>query len=64
MNQMEQAIQDLKYARSLGETAFNQHIDIWSIVGLQDQDDIDYADAIKEIKQKLGTDKCLLKEQK
>lgn len=70
MTAREEAIADCKYAKSLGNTALEKHIQSWSIPFEQHvkqgylvcPDDDVYIDAIAEISQKLDTDECLLKE--
>lgn len=62
-----QAISDCKYALSLSETAFNQHILNWTCKAYSDfsegemlQEDQEYLLTLKEIQDKLHTDQCLL----
>lgn len=58
----EEAISDCKYAKSLGEVAFQQHMSIWS--GFPpgfDSPDYEYWCTLSEIQEKLETDECLLK---
>jgi hypothetical protein len=66
MTPMEEAIITCKYALSLGLTALNEHIDMWmddevNASGILSYDEVQYIKALTEIKQKLGTEQCLLK---
>lgn len=61
------AIADCKYGLSLGEVALNEHIKHWTGVAAKankacfDKDEYQYFVAMNEIKNKLGTEQCLLK---
>lgn len=61
MTPREEAIGDMKYAKSLGMTALKQHYLIWRgatvVVGTECAE---YASVIMEIYDKLDTDECLL----
>lgn len=61
MTPREQAIDDCKYANSLGETALKQHYLIWrgDTIPLGSSD-TEYASAVMEIWDKLNTPECLL----
>lgn len=63
MTPREQAISDMKYAKSLGETALFQHFDLWSRkdwpFNPQPGDD-EYFQALQEIMRKRDTNECLL----
>jgi hypothetical protein len=59
----EEAIADMRYAKSLGMTALKQHYLIWrGATVLFPSYDQEYAGFIMEIYDKLDTDDCLLKE--
>lgn len=68
MTPREEAISDCRYARSLGEIALSQHIDIWTGVHAQaskvelNREEYSYFVAMNELKRKLDTDECLLTE--
>lgn len=68
MTPREEAIADCKYARSLGEIALSQHIDMWTGLRAQaskvelNRDEYSYFVAMNELKRKLNTEECLLKE--
>ncbi len=63
MTPREEAISDMKYAKSLGMTALNQHYLIWrGATVLHPSADAEYAQAVMEVYDKLDTDECLLKE--
>lgn len=63
MTDLEEAIGNCKYARSLGEVALQQHLESWaSAVMAFDDEDYNYYLSVMEIKQKLDTEECLLKE--
>lgn len=57
----EEAIQDCKYAKQCEGSALSLHIAIWSGATGVTGDDIEYRNTINEIKEKLGTEQCLLK---
>lgn len=61
MTPQEEAIADMRYARSLGDTALKQHYLIWrgTTVPL-DSYDAEYASTVMEIWDKLNTPECLL----
>jgi hypothetical protein len=65
MTPREEAIADMKYAKSLGMTALKQHYLIWRgatlVVGTSNAE---YSLAVMEIYDKLDTEKCLLKGEK
>lgn len=61
MTPREEAISDCKYARSLGETALNQHYMIWrGHTVVVDSYNDQYAATVMEIWDKLNTPECLL----
>ena len=61
MTPREQAISDMKYAKSLGETALNQHYMHWRGATVPYSSDVaEYAQVVMEIYNKLYTDECLL----
>lgn len=65
MTPREEAIADMRYAKSLGETALKQHYLIWrGMTVLYPSYDADYAKVVMEIYDKLDTEECLLKEGK
>lgn len=57
-----QAIADCKYGLSLGNTTLRSHIGIWLLpfAGDGSAEDVEYQSTIKEIKEKLGSEECLL----
>ena len=58
----EEAIADMRYAKSLGETALKQHYLIWRGRTVPyPSDAAEYASTVMEIYEKLETDECLLK---
>lgn len=58
----DEAISDCKYAKSLGVFALTQHFCIWAgYRSLDNASDHEYREAINEIKEKLGSEECLLK---
>jgi hypothetical protein len=67
MNEHDEAVADCKYASLLGEVALNQHLERWSDMGVdpdkvyREEGEYEYHLAIVEIKEKLGTEQCLLK---
>lgn len=62
MTPREQAIDDMKYAKSCGATALKQHYMIWRGATLPyPSDDAEYAQAVMEVYDKLDTEECLLK---
>lgn len=62
MTPREEALADMRYAKSLGETALKQHYLIWkNPVKTRDfEGDREYQLAIMEIWDKLNTPECLL----
>jgi hypothetical protein len=61
MTDRDAAIADAKWAWFLGETALKQHLHNWcDPTGLGDYDYVYHLTSI-EIRNKLGTDECLLK---
>lgn len=64
MTPMEEAIITCRYASNLGFTALKEHIDIWVEDDSADftEDELMYIEALIEIKSKLGTEQCLLKQ--
>lgn len=67
MTSMEEAITTCKYALSLGLTALNEHFDLWidpvfNAMHPLSGDEPQYVEALIEIKSKLGTEECLLKQ--
>lgn len=62
MTPREEALADMRYAKSLGETALKQHYIIWrNPVKTRDcEEDKEYQLAILEINAKLNTPECLL----
>lgn len=57
----DEAIADCKYGHSLGGLPLEFHMAIW-IAGTEvTGEDIEYRNTILEIKNKLGTEECLLK---
>lgn len=65
MTPREEAIADMRYAKSLGEVALTQHYLIWRGATVPyPSDDAEYASVIMEIYNKLDTEECLLKEGK
>lgn len=62
MSPREEAIADMKYAKSLGMTALKQHYMIWRGATVPYPSDVaEYAGVIMEIYDKLDTEECLLK---
>lgn len=62
MTPREEAIADMTYAKSLGETALKQHYMIWRGATVPCPSDVaEYADVVMEIYDKLETEECLLK---
>lgn len=60
-----EAIQDCRYAKSLGEVALQEHIRHWSHpAAVENTEDRQYQLAILEIARKLGTSEDLLEERK
>ena len=63
MQPREQAIADMKYAQSLGETAVRQHFDIWALktppFDPKQGDDVYFA-TLQEVMNKRNTTDCLL----
>lgn len=59
----EMAVADCKYAKSLGDLALIEHFKHWLDINAicEYLEDIQYQAAIREIKNKLGTEECLLK---
>ncbi|UAV89729.1 hypothetical protein [Pseudomonas phage COT4] len=63
MTPREEAIADMRYAKSLGETALKQHYLIWRGATVPyPSDDAEYAGVVMEVYDKLDTEECLLKE--
>lgn len=64
MNRNQQdAVMDCRYALSLSQTALHQHLNTWlESLDEMSEDDKEYCLTLAEIKAKLGTNKCLLKE--
>lgn len=67
MTPLEEAIITCKYASNLGLTALNEHFNLWidpefNAMHPLSGDEQDYVDALIEIKNKLGTEQCLLKQ--
>ena len=62
MTPREEALADMRYAKSLGETALKQHYIIWrNPVKTRDcEEDEEYQLKILEIQTKLNTPECLL----
>ncbi len=61
MTEREAAIADMRYAKSLGETALKQHYSIWRGATVPYPSDMaEYACSVIEIYEKLGTAECLL----
>lgn len=59
----ETAVADCKYAKSLGRIALNQHFSHWSgPTSGYTLEEMYYRQYMDEIKQKLDTEECLLKE--
>lgn len=57
----DEAIADCKYAKSLGVFALTQHLCMWAgYRSLDNASDHEYREAINEIKEKFGSDECLL----
>lgn len=57
----DEAIADMRYAKSLGETALKQHYMIWRGATVPFPSDVaDYAATVMEIYEKLGSEECLL----
>lgn len=57
-----EAIADMTYAKSLGETALKQHYMIWRGATVPYPSDVaEYAACVMEIYENLGTEQCLLK---
>lgn len=62
MTPREEAISDMKYAKSLGETALKQHYMIWRGATVPYPSDVaEYARTVMEVYENLGTEECLLK---
>lgn len=63
MTHIEEAVITCKYALSLGLEGLNQHIDMWldESIPYENADELKYANALREVKSKLGTEQCLLK---
>ena len=61
------AIADCKYGLSLGEVALNEHIEHWTGFAAKahkacfDKDEYHYFVAMKDIKNKLVTENCIIK---
>lgn len=62
MTPEEQAIDDCKYAISLGEAAYSNHIHLWLDAKVSNDGDLEYQKTICKIVLNLGTDRCLLGE--
>lgn len=63
MTPREEAIKDMKYAKSLGLTALKQHYTIWRGATVPYPSDVaEYAQTVMEVYENLETDNCLLKE--
>ena len=63
MTPREEAINDMKYAKSLGLTALKQHYTIWRGATVPYPSDVaEYAQTVMEVYENLETDNCLLKE--
>lgn len=61
MTPLEEALADMRYANSLGETALKQHYLIWRGATIPiGSSDIEYVRAVMEIWDKLNTPECLL----
>lgn len=57
-----EAITDCKYALSLGKTALYEHFSFWMPEhNLDSETDIQYRNTLFEIRNKMGTEECLLK---
>jgi hypothetical protein len=62
MTPREEAIADMKYAKSLGMTALKQHYMIWRGATVPYPSDVaEYASVVMEIYGKLDTEDCMLK---
>lgn len=58
----EEAIADMRYAKSLGQTALKQHYMIWRGATVPFPSDVaEYAATVMEVYEKLGSEVCLLK---
>ena len=58
-----EAVEDCQWALGMSETALHQHIDMWTgFPPSVDSPQYSYWCTIAEIKSKLGTNECLLKE--
>lgn len=65
MTPREEAIADMRYARSCGTTAYWEHLAQWMPEHpLDSEHDKEYRKTLFEIRDKLYTDECLLKEGK
>lgn len=57
----DEAIADMRYAKSLGETALKQHYMIWRGATVPFPSDVaEYAATVMEVYEKLGSEECLL----
>lgn len=64
MSPREEAIADMRYAKSLGMTALKQHYMIWRGATVPYPSDVaEYASVVMEVYDKLDTDECLLENQ-
>lgn len=62
MTPREEAISDMKYAKSLGETALKQHYMHWRGATVPYPSDVaEYAQTVMEVYENLDTEECLLK---
>lgn len=63
MTPREEAIADMRYAKSLGGTALKQHYMIWRGATVPfPSEAAEYAKAVMEAYEKLDTDECILGE--
>lgn len=62
MTQLELAVADCRYARSLSEYALEQHFKLWESFDIGTKEEVEYHRALFDIQAQLDTDECLLKE--